>query len=158
MSGGRWRVETAQAAMALESRWTMLALRRVDADVARRLHEQRNLFDAACFSGTEAEIADHGAALCRGYAMAVRLLEQAGEPDDAYLIGQCPVSGTKVAIGHQRAAAQRVRDLHGDRVVWLTPDECARMLSAYQTLARVKQLWPGAETIERYPDEPDQAA
>jgi hypothetical protein len=64
-----------------------------------------------------------------------------------------------VAIGNQRSASARVRELHGDRVVWLTPDEVAAMFVGLQSVATVKSLWPGSEiarVVERYPDEPAQ--
>jgi hypothetical protein len=85
-------------------------------------------------------------------------MEKAKEPDDSYILGQDAKSGMMVAIGNQRSASARVRELHGDRVVWLTPDEVAAMFVGLQSVATVKSLWPGAEIqrVERYPDEPAQ--
>lgn len=151
-----WLAEVSAAALPFESRWTMLALKRVDPELARRLFEQRGLFDQACVTGSVDEVETHGAAMCRGWGAAVRVLASADEPDDAYQIGQDPATGLKVAIGHQRAAMDRVRDLHGDRVVWVTPDEVAKLMSSveqFKFVGAVKQLFPGAEIIDRYPDE-----
>ena len=145
------------AACAFESRWTLAALRRVDGDLARRLFEQRGLFDQACVTGTAEEVDLQGAALCRGYAAAVQTLSQAQAPDDAYMLGADPVSGLKVAIGDQKAAAARVREIHGERVVWVTPDECASLLAsveAFKFVGAVKQFFPGAEIVDRYADQP----
>lgn len=156
-----WRRQVSDAAVALECRWTMNALRRVDAELARRLHEQIGLFDQACVTGSEDEVALHGAATCRGYSAAVAALGQAGEPDDAYLIGFDSASGLRIAIGDQKAAVDRVREIHGDRVIWVTPDECARLLAgveAFKFVGAVKQFFPGAEIIDRYPSEPSEAA
>jgi hypothetical protein len=155
----RWLAEVSTAALALERRWTMAALKRVDANLHRRLLEQRGLFDRATITGTADEIEVQGSAMCRGYAIAVTALEAAGAPDDAYVIGKCSRTGFTVAIGEQKAAAERVREVHGERVVWVTPDEVASMLNAieaFKPIATIKRMFPGAEIIERYPDEPAQ--
>lgn len=55
----------------------------------------------------------HGAALCCDYAAAIRTLVRAAEPDDTYMFGQDTRTGFNVAIGQEKAAAQRVRQLHG---------------------------------------------
>lgn len=151
----RWLSEVSATATAFESRWTLSALRRVDAELCRRLLEQRGLFDAACITGSAEDVDLQGAALCRGYGAAVRSMGV--EPDDAYVLGVDLASGLKIAIGAQRAAVDRVRELHGDRVIWVTPDECARMLAsveAFKFVGAVKQFFPGAEIIDRYPDQP----
>lgn len=148
------------AAAVFESRWTMRALRRVDAELCQAVDEQRQLFHEAILTGEDDQIREHGEAMCRGWAAAVRRMEAAAEPDDAYLLGQS--GGMTVAIAAQRSAGARVRELHGTRVVFLTPDEVAAMFAGLQDIATVKALWPGAEIvcagkhIERYPDEPAQ--
>jgi hypothetical protein len=115
----KWQAAVAEAALPFEARWTLVALRRVDRDLHRRLLDQRNLFDQALIIGTAQHIEVYGAALCRGYAIAIQALERAAEPDDAYRLGQDTRTGFRVAIGQQKAAAQRVRELHGDRVMWV---------------------------------------
>jgi hypothetical protein len=125
-----WMEEVGKAAASFESRWTELALRRVDADLGRRLHEQRNLYHAAMLKGAPADVELQGAALCRGYAAVTKRMEEAGAEDDAYQLGQDPQTGTKVAIGTQKAAIDRVRTIHGQDVVWITPDEVAALMSA----------------------------
>src|SRR5215207_2296156 len=95
-----WIGEVSNAAALLERRWTRAALKRVDPDITKRLEEQRDLFDRAAVTGTVEDIERHGAALCRGYTVAVRTLEIAQEPDDAYMLGQDPRTGFKVAIGN----------------------------------------------------------
>lgn len=152
-----WLSSVSDAAAAFESRWTMRALARVDADLSRRLSEQRSFWDAACVTGTDDDIALQGGGMVRGYAAAVRALAAAGTEDDAYMLGSCSRTGCRVAIGHQRAAVDRVRELHGDRVIWITPDEVAALMAsveAFKFVGAVKQLFPGAETIDRYPDQP----
>ena len=153
----QWAAAVAEAALPFESRWTLAALKRVDADIHHRLHEQRALFDHAMVTGTADDIERHGAALCRGYRKATQTLEQAGEPDNAYILGQDPRSGFRVAIGEQKAAAERVRELHGNAVIWVTPDEVAAIvanLEAFKPLAMIKRLFPGAEILDVRPGEP----
>jgi hypothetical protein len=147
----------AEAALPFESRWTFAALKRADAGIHRRLMDQRGIFDRMLVIGTVEEIEIHGAALCRGYAVAIQTLERAAEPDDAYLLGQDMRTGFRVAIGQQKAAAQRVRELHGDKVIWITPDEVAAVLAnveAFKPVTAIKRLFPGAEMLDVHPGEP----
>jgi hypothetical protein len=104
----KWVPAVTEAAVAFERRWTLAALGRIDRDLYCRLLNQRGLFDKAALTGTPREIEAHGAALCRGWAMAVHALEIAGVADNAYMLGQCPRTGFQVAIGDQKAAAERV--------------------------------------------------
>ena len=143
-----WFSETSAAALAYERRWTSLALRRVNPDLAARLEQQRELFNRVCSAGTAHEIELQGAALCRGYFAAAKALEAAAEPDDAYTIGSDPVSGFKVAIGHQRASVERIIEVHGWQTCWVSPDEVAVMMAnieQFKKIASVKQSFPGAE-------------
>ena len=79
------------------------------ANLATALFEQRALFNQECVTGQPADIALHGESLCRGYQVCARAMEEAGADDDAYLLGSDPVSGLKVAIGYQRAAAAHIK-------------------------------------------------
>jgi hypothetical protein len=142
-----------EAALQLERRWTYAALRRVSPVIWRALHEQRDLFAEVCVTGRPREIVDHGEATVRGYQAAVQALEAAEEPDDAYMLGVDLVTGLKVAIGQQRAAVHRVMEVHGNAVIWVTPDEVARMLAgleSFKAIGAVKKMFPGAEVIDRY--------
>ena len=65
-------------------------------------------------------------------------------------------SGFRVAIGQHKAAAQRVRKLYGETVVWFTPDEVAAIvanLDAFKPVAMIKRLFPGAEILDVHPGE-----
>lgn len=144
--------QTQRAALAFEGRWTMLALRRINADIEQRLREQRSRFAQACITGGAVEIREEGEALCRGYRVAAQALEDAGEADDAYLIGRCPLTGLTVVIGEHPAAAMRARELYGEDVLWFSPDEIASVLvspTAMQSLLAVKRKFPGAEMIDK---------
>jgi hypothetical protein len=48
--------------------------------------------------------------MIRAWQAAVRRMSDADEPDDAYLLGDDPASGTRVAISAQRSSAERVRE------------------------------------------------
>ena len=132
-------------------------MKRVDAGIHRRLFDQRGLFDQALITGTPEDIELHGAALCRGYAIAIQTLERAAEPDQAYMLGQDSRTGFRVAIGQHKAGATRVRELHGDTVIFITPDEVATTIAnieAFKPIATIKRLFPGAEVIDVRPHEP----
>jgi hypothetical protein len=150
------RKRIAEFAMPFESRWTFAALRAADRDVATRLHEQQNLFSEACVRMDARDIVDQANALCRGYAVAFELLEASRMPDDAYMIGIDPATGCKVAIGQCDLALQRIRDLHGDNFVWLTPENVARMfasIESFKAIDAVRKVFPDAEILDRYSDE-----
>jgi hypothetical protein len=157
-----WVANVSSAASAFEGRWTMLALRRVAPTLAEDLDAQRELWHEAQFlyrsrADGHDELLAQGAAMCRGYAAAVLACEDAGMEDDAYVLGRCLRTGTTVAITHQKAAGERVRELHGEKVVLLSPDEVASLfgsIEALKAISAIKQRFPGAEIIEKYPDEP----
>jgi len=152
----KWHDETAGAALAFESRWTWLSLRRFDPDLGERLFDQRQRFNRACVTGTVKDIEEEGAALCRDYALAAATLQAVNADDDAYIIGRCPTTGTTVAIGRNRAVVARVHELFGGEVIWVTPDEIATLMatpSQFRAVAEVKRLFPGAEVIERHATE-----
>jgi hypothetical protein len=145
-----WMRAVSEAAMPFESRWTWASLKRIDPDVYRRVREQCDLFGYELGTGSLTDIEAHGAATCRGYARAFQVLGSAAEPDNAYQLGQDPKTGLQVAIGQQRAAAERVRELHGESVAWITPDEVAMLLAnleAFKPISLSKRLFPGAEMV-----------
>lgn len=155
-----WMGRVATAASGFERRWTAGALRRVDPDLAARIRDQVALFDRACITGADEEIERHGAATVRGWGACVRAMEASGEADDAYLLGWDPATGFRVAIGQQRAGADRVAELHGQGVVWVSPDEIAAVLASvesFKAIAAVKRFFPGAEMVDRLPEEPAKA-
>lgn len=149
----KWFAAVSSAAASFDARWTLRTLDRVDPVLAGRLREQRALFDEAMLMGTAAQIEEHGAAMCRGYRKAVERLERADVGDEAYQLGSDPVSGIRVAIGIQKAAAARVRELYGDGVSWISADECAALIGlasadAVAFATAVKKHFPGAVLTE----------
>ena len=94
--------------------------------------------------------------MCRGWAAVARAMEAAEAEDDAYLLGLHGPTGTKVAIGEQRHAIARVRELHGDKVIWITPDEVAALVGGMEMLKAAKGVFPDAEVIKLYPGESSQ--
>lgn len=64
------------------------------------------------------------------------------------MLGSDPTSGLKVAIGHQRAAVERILEVHGQNTCWVSPDEVAVMMASveqFKKIVGVKQSFPGAE-------------
>lgn len=139
------------AAAGFEARWTMLALKRVDPQLYEALNEQRELYYQATVHGDEADIARHGIGLTRGYMTAVRVMEDRRVPDDAYMVGR--YNGLVVLISDQKAVQARTMDFAGEKAIVISPDEVALLVSSVNGLAALKQLFPGAETIDRYPEE-----
>ena len=46
-----------------------------------------------------------------------------------------------------------MREIHGEKVVWVTPDECAALLAGvevFKFVGAVRQFFPGAELINRH--------
>jgi hypothetical protein len=149
-----WIRAVSEAAIPFESRWTWAALKRVNSEVHDRLRKQCDLFAYSLENGSFADVKAHGLATCRGYAKAFQVLATAAEPDATYQLGEDPHTGFRVAIGHQKAAAERVRESHGEGVVWITPDEVAALLGnleAFKPIAGIKRLFPGAEILDIRP-------
>lgn len=152
--GARSHRLVSEAARPFESRWTLRALYAEDKELYLRFREQQALWSEALVTGSEIDIEDQTAAMCRGWHAIARRMEEAGAPDDAYLIGVDPNTGMRVAIGDQLAARDRVREIDGEKTIWLTPHEVATLLASTQVIASLKNLFPGAELIDLYPSEP----
>ena len=144
--------QVSEAAAPFESRWTLRALQRLNPDLHERLLDQQGLYHPALVTGDSSDVDEQSAAMCRGWAAVARAMEAAAVPDDAYLLGFH--SGTRVAIGEQKHAIARVRELHGTPVIWITPDEVAALIAGLEAFKGAKSLWPDAEIIRLYPKEP----
>ena len=140
-----------EAAGPFESRWTLRALQRIDPDLHDRLVDQQSLYHQALVTGAADDVEVQAAAMCRGWAAVVRAMEAAAVPDDAYLLGFH--GGTRIAIGEQKHAIARVRELHGAPVIWITPDEVAALVAGLEAIKTAKSMWPDAEIIRLYPKE-----
>lgn len=137
--------EIARAASAYEVRWSWLALRRVSPVIADKLERQRELWFAAKASGSISELRAQGEGLIRGYRKAVEVLEEEREPEDNYLVGQCPQTGWRIVIGHNPAQAQLGGEAEG--CAWFTPDEIAALFAespAAKTMLEVKRAFRGS--------------
>jgi hypothetical protein len=136
-------------ALAFESRWSLAALARAEPGLHLRLMEAREGERRARESGDEDEMLRWGEVLCRGYRKCADVMAAVGQPEDAYLIGRDPQTGTKIAIGCV-PSAQRVAELHPGMPHY-TPDEIATMLANMRganAVSAVKALFPGAEIVE----------
>ena len=152
-----WLAQVSRAATTYERRWTWGALRRVDPALAEAMADQKRLFDQATITGTAGDVETQGAATVRGWNACVQAMEAANAEDDSFVIGQDPRTGFRVAIGYQRAGAERVAELHGRSVCWVSPDEVAGIMAGiegFKVIDAIKRHFPGAEVIDREPDEP----
>lgn len=151
--------DVSDAAALFESRWTFRALRRVDGELHDLLVEQQALYHEALVTADMRELEVQAAAMIRGWKAVTARMESAGVEDDAYWLGLDSRTGTKVAIGNARQAVARVREMHGEQVIWITPDEVAAMVAGLENIKAVeavKRMWPTAEVIRLYPGEPAQ--
>mgnify|MGYP001400296296 CR=1 FL=1 len=144
-------IEVANAAAAYERRWTVAALKALDPELHARFVGQQDDWHAALVTGSDADVREQTAAMCRGWAAITKRME--GQPDDAYMLGICPRTGLRVAITTQKAVCGRLQELGGEPVLLVHPDEVAVMLAAQQAIASIKSVYPGAEVIELRPAE-----
>lgn len=138
---------TGPAEAAFRSRWRLGTLRRADPDLHALLIEQIDLYNAALITGTDAEVKLQAAAMVRGWRAACAALEGPLAPDDAYLTGWDPNTGTRVVIAEQQGSIGRIQSVAGERVVMVTPDEVARMIAGMTIIAEAKRLFPDAEIM-----------
>jgi hypothetical protein len=145
--------EVTKAASGFETRWTMLSLRRVNGALADALREQKELYHQATVSGTKRQQQEHAEALIRGYAAAISAMEAAGEADNTYSVGRH--DGTVVIVGATKMPMGMLADKPDPsvkRVIVITADEIAFLfdtLPAFQKIADIKHLFPGAEVVEQ---------
>lgn len=144
-----------KAAIAFESRWARLTLHRVDPALSQKLWRQSQLFDRAREDGNIDVLEKQAGGLVRGYAAAVAVMQASGEPDDAYLIGECPMTGLRIALGHSTAVFSLP---DGDRpgMPWFSPDEIATLLAtstdpAIKFALQAKQVFAGAQVVTSLP-------
>ena len=137
-----------RAAEAFEGRWTLRALKRVDEKLHELFTEQEEDYGQALIVGDQGAVEEQAGAMVRAYVAVTQRMVEAQEPDDVYLLGLDAHTGTRVAIGDQQHARARVRELHGDAVIWFTPDEVAAMVAGLEAIKRAKAVWPDAEVIQ----------
>lgn len=142
-----WLNRVAQASRSFDSRWTMRALRRVDAKLADRFETAISDWHETCLTGDDAEIAEIGGGIVRGYQAITQRMEEAGADHDAYFKGTCLRTGTVVIISDNKAC-EDIGAIH------MTPDEVASLVGGMEVLKHVKAVMPGAEVIDCYPTEP----
>jgi hypothetical protein len=85
--------------------------------------------------------------MVRGWGAAVRTMEAAQEPDNAYVVGLDTNTGTRVAIAYNKVVQVRFQFLHGPRAIVRTPDEVATLVAAQGMMLAIKAAFPGAEIV-----------
>lgn len=134
--------EVAEAARSYESRWTLAALKLLDADLYTRFRQQQDEWGQALVTGSAHDIREQTGGMVRGWIAVTRRMEEAGADPDAWVDGVDARTGLRVRISRSRAA------LDDGSVVTVTPDEVAALLAAHRAVLEVKQLYPGAEMID----------
>lgn len=151
-----------EARAKFEGRWMMLSLHRVDEELYKNLMEQNDIFDEVTITGSPEDVEEHGEATIRGYEIAIKRMEKSEIEDDSYVMGCCPMTGLKIAIGSKRGSTKRIREVYGQDVVFISPDEVATIIAmkgeceskVIAFIHETKKLFPGAEMIaSRYGDE-----
>jgi hypothetical protein len=147
---GDYLLQAGSAARAFESRWLLSSLRLIDPDLYERFCGQRLDWEKALVTGDRSEVQEQTDAMVRAWGAATARME--GVEPSAYLMGQDPNTGLRVAITNQLSVADRLED----DCVLVTPDEVAMLLAAQKEILKVKQLFPGAtvEEMARRQDEP----
>jgi len=116
-----WQDRVATAAAAFERDWTWKALRRVDTQLELLLREQRDLFAEMCVVGTPKDIADHGAAMVRGYQLAIAALQRAAVRAESIRVAkQGPNLQVLVeqAGGYEKITEEAWEAFAREKVVW----------------------------------------
>ena len=128
-------------------RWRLSSLQRVDPELYARLMEQVALYDSALFGSKTAETRLQADATLRGWKAAKARMEAVAAPDDAFQYGTDQTSGCVVAIGIRPPSESRLQLRDGHRVIFVTPDEVAKLVAAHELLCEVKRSFPAAEIL-----------
>jgi hypothetical protein len=133
------------AAAAFEARWAYATLATHAPELHARFSEQRALFLGAVEKASS-DLETQTQAMIRAYTAITRRMEEAGAADDAYLVAT--YQDMTVAIGRNRASEARVREVYGDKAMFLIPEEVAVLaVELGDVVKAVKEMWPGAEIV-----------
>jgi hypothetical protein len=133
------------AERAFKSRWRVSTLERIDSDLAQAVNEQQALYDSALLKGSDADVRLQSEAMVRGWRAACQRMEHPLQEDDAYFIGFDTQTGAKVCIADHKACAARAQQIHGEKVMLVTPDEVAKLMGGMTALTQIKGAFPDAE-------------
>jgi hypothetical protein len=137
----------APAETAFRSRWRLQSLRRIDPELHALLVEQIGLYEQSLVTGSDDEAHDQAAAMVRGWRAACAAMESPLQPDDAYLTGWDHNTNTIVVIANVKDSGPRAERVLGQKVITITPDEVAKVVSGLNIIAEAKSLFPDAEVI-----------
>lgn len=129
------------------SRWRLSSLQRVDPELYNLLTEQVALFDTALFGQSATETRLQAEATARGWKAAKARMEAVAAPDDAFMYGTDPKSGCVVAIGTRPPNESRLQLRDGHRVIFVTPDEVAKLVGGMEIIAEVKRAFPACDIL-----------
>jgi hypothetical protein len=117
----------------------------VSPELRERFDKQRYLFNQAIWHGDLEQVRRESARMVNAWMALDRAAESAGSVKlDARVWEVALADGSVAAIVQDTAAARHVIS-EGRHVVVYTLEEIGRLLSAYPDIARVKEVFPGAE-------------
>lgn len=138
--------EVGQAAIAFESRWTQLALRRTDPGLADRLNRQIKIWYDVIPLGDEERIVAASRAMLRGYQACSRAMEEAGQPDDAYQVVMS-TRGRVYTFGPKACAEYLAQKFPGS--CHYTFEDAVEALDGHSSLVGTAlSVFPGAQIVE----------
>lgn len=137
----------APAENAFKSRWRFSTLEKLDPELAQAVREQDALYDSAMLKGSDEDVRLQSEAMVRGWRAACQRMEHPLQQDDAYFIGFDVKTGTKVCIADHKGCAARAQQVEGQQVVYVSPDEVARLMGGVSAITNVKGLFPDAEIM-----------
>lgn len=147
------RKRVANAAAPFVGRWKLETLKIIDPLMHEAIEDQQRMLHEAYLQGSEDEIRQHGAAMCRGWRAAALTMREAEQPDDAYLLVEdIPTGAGFVIVGQKNpepelveAVKRRAAEVCGaDAGVWLLHEVAQALLPLAGAIRTVRALWPEA--------------
>jgi hypothetical protein len=123
-TGMSMQQQVAEARDAFEARWTASNVAVVDGDLYERFREQESLWHEATVTGTDADIQEHGEAMCRAYLALQDRMK--GHVQTAYMIATDGATDTRVCISARRASVAAAGD---EGLIWVSPRKVAWLVA-----------------------------
>ena len=132
----------------LERQWGVGRLRLiVSQELRSRFDRQASMFQSAIDRGTIEDVREQGRRMINAWRALNRVAVDAGEPVLHPLVWEVQLGdGRVVALVRTQAEARHVRQSGRQIELW-TLDEVARLIVAFPTIVKAKELWPGAEVV-----------
>jgi len=137
-----------EAEKAFLSRWHLSTLEKIDAELYQNVMDQLSMYNEALVTESVEDAVNLGEGMIRGYAVAVKAMDEAGAVDDAYFVGFDRESGRRLVISERKDCLAAAIKKQPGNYSWIAPDEVARIFFGLEMVQGVKELWPDAEVSE----------